>query len=74
MLSKDTITVTVLPDNRIRIETGDMSGALHTSAGRFLQALMQDLGVGTESRERIAHVHNHEHEHEHEHDGVKHSH
>ena len=56
-IGKNAIDVTILPDGRVKVETGDMQGALHTSAGQFLQVLMQELGVTVESRERIAHVH-----------------
>jgi hypothetical protein len=66
-LAPNTLDVVILPDGRIRIETGSFAGASHTSANAFLAALVKELGVSIERREPLAHTHAHEHAHEHEH-------
>lgn len=68
------VDVVVLADNRIRIDTGNLSGSQHTSAGKFLLALMSELAVVEESRQPLAHVHEHAHEHAHDHISVGHKH
>jgi hypothetical protein len=64
-LAPNSLAVTILPDGRIRLETGSFAGAQHTSADAFVRALLQELGVSIESREAIGHVHSHAHSHEH---------
>ena len=44
-LPAGTIRVIVLPDSRIRIETGNFAGATHASATEAIAALAKVLGV-----------------------------
>ena len=60
-----TLDVVILPDNRIRVDTGSFAGATHTSAAMFLQALAKELGVTVESSTPLGHGHTHEHEADH---------
>lgn len=70
-LPAGTLRVIVLPDSRIRIETGDMSGATHASAAAAIPALARVLGVTIEESTRIVRGLVHEHEHAHVHGGIK---
>jgi len=69
-LPANSLAVTILTDGRIKVETGSFAGAAHTSADKFLQVLLQELGVTVEQRESIGHVHGHEHGHDHSHDHI----
>jgi len=57
----NSLAVTVLPDGRVKLETGSFKGAAHTSAEKFLQVLLQELGVDVEQRSALGHVHHHHH-------------
>jgi len=74
-LGLNEIEITVLPDGRVRIETGSIGGPEHMAAGKMLAWLEAELG-GEVVHERTEKVHHHdpdhEHEHEHEHDLLKH--
>jgi hypothetical protein len=61
----DTLNAIILPDGRIRLETGSFAGAAHTSADKFLQVLLAELGVDVEERTSLGHVHHHHHNHDH---------
>ena len=63
-MAPNTLAVTILPDGRVRLETGSFAGAAHTSAEKYVQALMQELGVSVEERVSTGHVHHHHHAHE----------
>jgi len=58
-----------LPDGRIRIDTGDFSGAAHVTADKFLLELQRELGATLESRTPLAR--NAVHVHDHAHDAIK---
>jgi hypothetical protein len=44
-LPKGTLEITILPDGRIKIETGNFAGPAHASAQAAIPALAQALGV-----------------------------
>ena len=66
-MSIDKMTITILDDGRIKIDTDQVSMPNHASAEEFLR-LMAELSGGTQERVRKAHGHAHHHEHEHEHE------
>lgn len=61
------LEIVILPDGRVRIETGSFAGAAHAQAEGFLAALLGELGVAVEERSNVGHTHAHAHEHAHEH-------
>jgi hypothetical protein len=63
-LAQNSLAVTILPDGRLRVETGSFAGAAHASADQFMRVLLAELGVSVEERTAIGHVHHHEHDHE----------
>ena len=60
-LAQNSLAVTILPDGRLRIDTGSFAGAAHASADAFMRTLLQELGVTVEERTSLGHVHHHEH-------------
>lgn len=64
-LPANTLKVTILPDGRVRIETGSFAGTTHASAELAIPALAKALGVTIESATKIAKgiVYNHNHNH-----------
>lgn len=70
-LPANTLNAIILPDGRVRLETGSFAGAAHTSADKFMQALMKELGVDVDERTSLGHVHHHHHHHEHQKVGGK---
>ena len=65
---RNQITVEILPDGRIKIDTGDMSGPTHTSADNFLKSVERLMGGEVEvQKRRESHTHHHTHTHEHHH-------
>jgi hypothetical protein len=73
-LPKGTITVDVLPDGTVRVETGDMGGVDHKSADSFMADLALYMG-GTPIDTKVEHGHSHTHSHTHGHgDSGTHSH
>lgn len=62
-MAPNTLDVTILPDGRVRLETGSFAGAQHTSAEKYLQALLKELGVSVEQKVSTGHVHHHAHHH-----------
>lgn len=62
----NSLEITILPDGRIKIETGNFAGAAHTSAERFLQTLIAELGSTVDERVSLGHVHHTHHDHEHD--------
>jgi len=67
----NTLEIVILPDGRIRIETGSFAGATHATAEGFMAALLGELGVAVEERSHVGHTHAHAHAHAHEHDHAK---
>ena len=61
-LAPNSLAVTILPDGRLRIDTGSFAGAAHASADQFMRTLLQELGVAVEERTSLGHVHHHQHE------------
>jgi hypothetical protein len=61
---KGKMTAEVLPDGRVKSQTGDLSGANHQSADGFLKYLAQLMG-GAVEEQRLAHGHQHQHDHDH---------
>ena len=71
-MAAGTLTITILPDGRIRIDTGSFAGAQHASAEAAIPAIAAALGVTIEDvRARVVHAHNHEHTHNHNHEHEK---
>ena len=70
-LPANTLNAIILPDGRVRLETGSFAGAAHTSAYKFLQTLLQELGVDVDERTSLGHVHHHHHNHKHQKAGAK---
>ncbi len=67
MQTADTLTVTVLPDGRIRIDSDDLSGPNHTSAENLVKLLSQLAGGETTvTRKRPTTIKTHSHTHTHQ--------
>lgn len=65
-LPANTLEITILPDGRIKIETGSFAGPSHASAEAAIPAIAQALGVTVaDVKKRIVHGHTHNHTHEH---------
>jgi hypothetical protein len=62
-LAQNSLAVTILPDGRLRIDTGSFAGAAHASADAFMRTLLAELGVTVEERTSLGHVHHQSHEH-----------
>lgn len=63
------ITVTILPDGTVRVETGSIDGPVHMAADKLLAWLADQLGGPTGEVRRLAgHVHTHGHGHGHGHE------
>ena len=64
----DGITVTILENGTVRIETDGISGPNHANAEAALQFITKEIGgeVTRIHRHPGGHVHVHEHEHEHQ--------
>jgi hypothetical protein len=62
-LAQNSLAVTILPDGRLRIDTGSFAGAAHASADAFMRTLLAELGVTVEERTSLGHVHHRQHEH-----------
>ena len=72
-MPKGEIEVNLLADGRVKIETGDMSGPIHSVADKFLDELQKLLGGPVEaSKAKHAHSHTHHHHHNHDKAGRKH--
>jgi hypothetical protein len=67
-MGKNEMTVTILDDGRVKVETSQFVGAVHTTAEKFLVELQKQLG-GEATRTKVGHGHNHVHS-----DGTVHSH
>ena len=68
MNDKGLILVEILPDGRIKIDTGDLSGPSHRAADEFLQTIERVCGGSVERKKKPRHVHHHAHEHGHTHE------
>lgn len=56
-LAPGRLEITLLPDGRVKIDTGSFAGAAHASAAAAIPAIAQALGVSIESaRKRVAHA------------------
>lgn len=73
MPGKGEMTVEILEDGSLKIETGDMAGAAHKSADEFLKEVLALCG-GDEARTPLKKHHHHHGEHEHAHEGGGHHH
>lgn len=63
-LPAGTLEITILPDGRIKIDTGSFAGAAHASAAAAIPAIAKALGVTIEDvRSRLVHTHVHTHTH-----------
>jgi hypothetical protein len=62
----DTMTITILDDGRVRIETEGVSAANHVNAEDLLDELEKALG-GASSRTKRRDKHSHQHAHTHTH-------
>jgi hypothetical protein len=63
------ITVTILDDGTVRIDTGAITGPDHQAAEAALLWIQRELGGPATRTRRIdigAHIHEHEHEHTHQ--------
>lgn len=66
-MDKGEMKIEVLPDGRIKVETGDMgTGPQHKSADDFLALVAKMMGGDVEV-EKTKHGHHHHHEHEQDH-------
>ena len=60
----DTMTITILPDGTIKVDTGVISQANHLSAEAFVAQLAKLTGGPVEVRHKDAtHAHGHTHSH-----------
>ncbi len=67
MQTADQITVTVLPDGRIRVDTDSLEGPNHTSAEQLLKLLSQLAGGETTvTRKRPTTIRTSQHTHAHQ--------
>lgn len=64
----DNITLTILENGTVRIETDKISGPNHANAEAALLFIAKEMGgeVTRTHRHPGGHVHTHEHEHEHQ--------
>lgn len=61
-LGKGQMSVRILADGTVRVETGDMVGVTHQAADAFLKDLAKLLG-GVEDITKAEHGHHHHHDH-----------
>jgi hypothetical protein len=64
---KAEMTLTVLEDGTLKIETGNLAGDHHASADEFIRELHKLLGGKRETKSTKEHHHHHQHQHEHHH-------
>ncbi|HWQ32304.1 MAG TPA: hypothetical protein VNQ79_05430 [Blastocatellia bacterium] len=69
-MNEKSITVEILPDGRVKVETGDLSGPQHMKADQFLREMARLLG-GDVTVEKLNHHHHHHHHHNHNHNKRK---
>lgn len=62
------MSVTILDDGTVRMETGDMGGVTHKAADDFLKEVQRLLGGAVEVKSTKGQAHHHHHDHEHGHD------
>lgn len=75
-LGHNEMTIRVLEDGTLRIETGDMGGVAHKQADDFLKEVQRLMGGQVEvTKSKDAHHHHHghdqAHDHAHDHDHLK---
>jgi len=57
----DKMSITILPDGTIKIETNKISGPNHLSAEKFVKAVNELAGGDTTATRKVVAMHNHEH-------------
>jgi hypothetical protein len=63
-MREDQITVTVLDDGSVTVETDDLEGPNHMQAERLVEFMARLMGGETQTtKKRQGHVHHHEHIH-----------
>lgn len=71
-MANNDITVTILDNGEVKIETDAISGPIHTVAENMIKWIEQECGGEVTRTKRIdihqnIHVHDHDHEHDHLH-------
>lgn len=62
------ISITILENGNVRIDTDQIGGPEHMAAEKALQWIASELGGNTtRTRRNQGHVHNHDHAHNHDH-------
>lgn len=66
----DTVTITVLDNGDLKIETGSFSPAVHTQADKFLQKTVEVVGGTVQMQKKMhnrhrSHIHQKHHVHNH---------
>jgi hypothetical protein len=64
-MGKGEMTIEILEDGTIKVQTNDMSGPAHKAADDFL-SMIGRLAGGEVTEEKIGHAHQHQHSHSHE--------
>jgi hypothetical protein len=64
-MGKGEMTIEILEDGTIKVQTNDMSGPGHKAADDFLSMIAR-LAGGEVTEEKIGHAHHHQHSHSHE--------
>lgn len=59
-IPKGEMKITILPDGRITVQTGDMAGPVHQSADSFMEELKRLMG-GEVEEVKLDKGHHHEH-------------
>lgn len=67
MANKAEFDIEILPDGKMKIQTGDLSGEHHVSADNFLELLQKLLGGPTVKKSLKGHGHVHSHGEAHHH-------
>ena len=55
----DKMSITILPDGTIKIETNKISGPNHLSAEKFVKAVNELAGGDTTATRKVGAMHNH---------------
>ena len=63
----DKMSITILPDGTIKIETNKISGPNHLSAEKFVKAVNELAGGDTTATRKVVAMHNVHNEHTHTH-------
>ena len=65
-MATNDITVSILEDGTVRIDTNAIAGPAHLAAEKALAWMAREIG-GTVTRTKRAHTHHHDHGKEHDH-------